>query len=119
MSADFRLWGYIFKCLQRQAQSEANDIQHLAFQLAFCYYVGFGTPIDEEEATCWLGKCHNALSLEVLQEEVNFIKEDSNSMRYKNLETQISPLQYLDYYQRSENLSDVQVVYGSYMSNAE
>jgi len=102
-----------------QAQSEANDIQHLAFQLAFCYYVGFGTPIDEEEANRWLGKCHNALSLEVLQKEVNFIKEDLNPMRYKNLETQISPLQYLDYYQRSENLSDVQVVYESCVSNAE
>lgn len=119
MSADFRLWGYIFEYLKLQAQSGANNIQHLAFQLALCYYVGFGTPIDEEEANLWLDKCHSTASLETLQKEVDFIKEDLNPMEYKNLETQIRPLEYLDYYQRSESLSDLHEVYESSMSNAE
>ncbi|KAI1742629.1 kinase-like domain-containing protein [Xylaria scruposa] len=119
ISSDFRLWGYIFKCLQIQAQSEANDAQYVAFQLAFCHYIGFGTPINEEETNRWLGKCHNAVSLESLQNEVSFVKEDLNPMKYKNLETQIRPLEYLDYYLRSEDLSNIQAVYESSMSNTE
>jgi hypothetical protein len=114
MRSDFRLWEYIFKALNELA---SRDLSNVAFQIALCHFTGFGTPVDNQEANRWLERCGR--SIEDLQKEVDLIRADLNPMIYRNLETEISPLFYLYYYQSSEKLADIEKIYDACALNAE
>jgi len=63
MPDDFRLWEYIFRCLQSHAlcHSDQDSRNNAAFQVAFCYELGFGC----SRSTClsleWLEKSNRTV----------------------------------------------------------
>ncbi|KAF2840209.1 kinase-like protein [Patellaria atrata CBS 101060] len=107
MRGDFRLWNYIFCLLKTKAESSSDKF--FAFQVAFCNRVGFGTPINGSKALEWLNR--SGRGVEDLEKEVELVKTDLNPMLYKNLETEVKPITWVEYYQLSEKLPEVQEVY--------
>lgn len=115
MRADYRLWGHIFKLAKAKAESSSEDSRPFAFQTAFCYAVGFGTNMDESEAKLWVQRSGRAW--QDLRSEIESLKEDLTPMIYKNLETEFSPISYVDYYEQTEQLADVLEVYDAAVHN--
>ncbi|RFU74987.1 serine threonine kinase [Trichoderma arundinaceum] len=109
MGADYRLWGHIFRLVKAKAASSAEDSTPFAFQTAFCYAVGFGTAMDESECESWLQR--SGRTWQDLRSEIESLKADLSPMVYKNLETDFSPISYVDYYEETEQLEDVLEVY--------
>jgi hypothetical protein len=109
MGADYRLWGHIFRLTKAKAESSSEDSRLFAFQTAFCYAAGFGTVLDESEAESWVRRSGRAWH--DLTSEIESLKTDLTPMIYKNLETEFSPISYVDYYEQTEQLSDVLEVY--------
>ncbi|KAM0259856.1 hypothetical protein ACHAQJ_003100 [Trichoderma viride] len=109
MGADYRLWGHIFRLTKAKAESSSEDWRLFAFQTAFCYAAGFGTAMDESEAESWVQR--SGRTRQDLRSEIESLKTDLTPMIYKNLETEFSPISYVDYYQQTEQLSDVLGVY--------
>lgn len=75
----------IFACFQnllREAQRNANPnfYEEVAFQLAFCYKLGFGIRRDEDECRKWLfeSKKHES----DLEQQLELIKSSSLGRRY-------------------------------------
>ncbi|KAL9033739.1 MAG: hypothetical protein Q9214_007368, partial [Letrouitia sp. 1 TL-2023] len=57
IQADYNVRKYIAYCIERYAKSITASHPHhenTAFQVAFCYYLGFGVPQDQQKAQQWL-----------------------------------------------------------------
>ncbi|KAM0482366.1 hypothetical protein ACHAPX_002883 [Trichoderma viride] len=115
MRADYRLWSHIFRLTKAKAESSTEDSRPFAFQTAFCYAVGFGTNMDESEARLWVQRSGRAWH--DLRAEIESCKADLTPLVYKNLETDFSPIRYVDYYEQTEQLSDVLEVYNAAVHN--
>ncbi|KAL6909112.1 kinase-like domain-containing protein [Trichoderma evansii] len=116
MGADYRLWGHIFRLIKAKAESSSEDSRPLAFQTAICYAVGFGTSMDESEARRWVQRSGRAWL--DLRSEIESLKTDLTPLIYKNLETDFSPISYVNYYEQTEQLADVLEVYDAAVQNA-
>jgi tetratricopeptide (TPR) repeat protein len=57
-TADYRVRGHVADCLKIQASSHPceNCKLNAAFQIGLCYNIGFGFPLDENQALLWLEK---------------------------------------------------------------
>ncbi|RFU33950.1 hypothetical protein B7463_g2364, partial [Scytalidium lignicola] len=76
LQADPRLPGYVVSELRKQAQSQpANkNASNAAFQLALCYFIGFGVRRDLKTAHAWL--VQSTRREEELQQEIIMISEE-------------------------------------------
>ncbi|KAL7792472.1 kinase-like domain-containing protein [Trichoderma ceciliae] len=115
MGADYRLWGHIFRLVKAKAESSSEDARLFAFQAAFCHAVGFGTAMDESETESWLQR--SGRSWQDLGNEIDSLKTDLTPMVYRNLETDFSPIRYVEYYEQTEQLTDVFGVYEAAAQN--
>src|SRR5436189_218614 len=60
MEADYRVRTHIRKCLEKSyARSQHPNI---AFQVAFCYQIGFGVKSDESQRDIWLERSNRLLN---------------------------------------------------------
>lgn len=65
--------------------------------------------MDESEARLWVQRSGRAWH--DLRSEIEACKADLMPLIYKNLETDFSPISYVDYYEQTEQLADVLEVY--------
>ena len=58
MTTDYRVRTQIRECLENNYFKNQNEpfAAHIAFQLAFCYQIGFGVKSDDNTCNMWLGK---------------------------------------------------------------
>ncbi|KAF5610581.1 serine threonine kinase [Fusarium tjaetaba] len=121
MHCDYRLWNYIFHLfedLYEECDLLSDDIRRsTTYQLAFCHYIGFGTPLDENKAQVLLEDC--GLPMQAVESDVEGIKTDLNPMRYNNLETEIVLAAYEAHYRKQGILGDAQAVYHAVSSNMD
>ena len=63
MEADYRVRTQIRECLENNYFKNQNEpfAAHIAFQLAFCYQIGFGVKSDDNTCNMWLGKSTHQL----------------------------------------------------------
>src|SRR5271170_3081090 len=86
-TADYRLRSYIAKCLKDKASDiESNpgyeaSSREAAFQLAFCYQVGFGVRKDDERSQAFLSQ--SLRQQEELNREINRVEEESESQSFQ------------------------------------
>src|SRR5271170_2689860 len=86
-TADYRLRSYIAKCLKDKASDiESNpgyeaSSREAAFQLAFCYQVGFGVRRDDERSQDFLSQ--SLRQREELNREINRVKEEFVSLSFQ------------------------------------
>ncbi|EHK41490.1 hypothetical protein TRIATDRAFT_84708 [Trichoderma atroviride IMI 206040] len=99
------------KLTKAKVESSSEDSCPFAFQTAFCYAVRFGTDMDESEARLWVQRSGRAWH--DLRSEIEACKADLTPLIYKNLETDFSPISYVDYYEQTKQLADVLEVYDS------
>ena len=73
-----RVRKYIGLCLEHHAKSHQSEgpWKNAAFQLAFCYKVGFGTPSNESQSQFW--RKHTCRSAQDLEHQVNIAKKTLN-----------------------------------------
>ena len=73
MDVDYRVRKHIFCCLKLQATSYRCKACHdsAAFQVAFCYKVGFGISSSEDQVRYWLG---DERTLEDLERELEIVR---------------------------------------------
>ncbi|KAF2809498.1 uncharacterized protein BDZ99DRAFT_571301 [Mytilinidion resinicola] len=79
----------VVSCFKNRAGNSIDDtIRNIsAFQLAFCYNVGFGVPSDPVESTSWLRRCDKGVQdLEDMLRMTN----DDESRRYGNVKVHAS-----------------------------
>ena len=59
MEADYRVRTQIRECLEINYFKNRDQpfAAHVAFQLAFCYHIGFGVKSNDNTCHMWLGKC--------------------------------------------------------------
>ena len=79
---------YIFKCLDDQAKGGLSEHHRLnaAFQIAFCFKTGFGTPSNDESVQIWLKRAQRCT--QDLDEAVKFVKGTMNRGFLRNGELQ-------------------------------
>ena len=70
LGADFRVRELIAECLELKASNSSCTPCTLAaaFELAFCYKIGFGFPLDDDKSQSWLkrsGRYPKELELEM------------------------------------------------------
>ena len=58
MTVDYRVRTQIRECLEINYFNNQNQpfATHIAFQLAFCYQIGFGVKSNDSTSNMWLGK---------------------------------------------------------------
>ena len=73
MDVDYRVRKHIFCCLKRQATSYHCKACYdsAAFQVAFCYKIGFGISSSEDQVRYWLG---DERTLEDLERELEIVR---------------------------------------------
>ncbi|UKZ70843.1 uncharacterized protein TrAtP1_011812 [Trichoderma atroviride] len=71
-------WATVFRCLEVRAQKHADSsVRALAaYQLAFCYSVGFGTAVDKSQSQFWIQKSHKTQA--DLDDAIEMISEDTS-----------------------------------------
>ncbi|KAF3206610.1 hypothetical protein TWF106_011199 [Orbilia oligospora] len=111
---DYRIWKHIFETLKRRTSDERvqqSDRLKAAYQLAFCYEMGFGTTPDAEQVTFYLTK--SGKSRGSLNHEIGLIREDKQAdmFMFKKLDGKIEFIQHVDHYLATEKLEDVQAAY--------
>lgn len=76
MDVDYRVRKYVFCCLKLQATSyHCKACQDsAAFQIAFCYKIGFGISSSEDQIRRWLGE---GRTLEDLEGELEIVRTAS------------------------------------------
>ncbi|KAF6225272.1 hypothetical protein HO133_010469 [Letharia lupina] len=84
MRAHPRVRSHIFECIHDQAQGGLFEKHRLnaAFQLAFCYKTGFGTPSNDELSQIWVKRAQRCA--QDLDEEVELAKGTMNRGNYRN-----------------------------------
>ncbi|KAF3901680.1 hypothetical protein ABW21_db0209465 [Orbilia brochopaga] len=70
----------IFKCLEQRANNhiDISVRRSSAYEIAFCYRIGFAVPLDEEQSNNWLEKANK--TQEDLNDALEMIMLDSNSL---------------------------------------
>src|SRR5207248_10663878 len=53
LGAEFRVRKLVAECLELKASNSSCTLA-AAFELAFCYKIGFGVPLDDDKSQCWL-----------------------------------------------------------------
>ena len=72
VKANFRVRQYIADCLEYQYYLHPERTSNLAFQLAFCYKLGFGRSHDENKCVEWLSRSNR--DRKDLDSEIGFVK---------------------------------------------
>ena len=76
----------VIKSLQKSyttaLATQQASAKNIAFQVAFCYHIGFGIPGDEKQCAIWLGRCQN--TLEDLENEMRTVNRDIIGFRPRN-----------------------------------
>ncbi|KAK6517054.1 hypothetical protein TWF506_006932 [Arthrobotrys conoides] len=113
---DYRIWKHIFETLKNRASDEhvsQKDRMMAAYQLAFCYEMGFGTIPDAERVTYYLAK--SGKSMGNLNHEIQIIREDKQAdlFMFKKLDGKIEFIKHVDHYLATEKLEDVQAAYST------
>ncbi|KAJ6260092.1 hypothetical protein Dda_4313 [Drechslerella dactyloides] len=106
VQSDYRIWATIFNALRNRMTSPVlEEREDAAFQLAFCYEIGFGTAPESARVTHYLEK--GGRTYENLLREINTIKEDRHPLVFKNLETKIDKMDHISHYLNTVELTDV------------
>jgi tetratricopeptide (TPR) repeat protein len=118
MSTNYRLWEHIFRCLVDEASCFSNESRgkNAAFQIAFCYKVGFGISADKSKATHWLKKGDKTII--DLENEIRMVKADKDPI-FKSLESEIDTMDYANEYRQFDRLDYVQQVYDAAATNMD
>lgn len=84
MRTHIRVRNYIFKCLGDQAQGDLSEHhrRNAAFQIAFCFKTGFGTPSNGDLVQIWLERAHRCV--QDLDEAVKFAKGTMKGGPFRN-----------------------------------
>ena len=87
MRLDYRLRKHVVSCLEEQTRSNIDPSNHIypsnaAFQLAFCYHIGFGVPMDRKLAEHWCRVA--AVPAERLDRELKEAKMTLNAGLWRN-----------------------------------
>ncbi|KAI3323109.1 hypothetical protein HD806DRAFT_497980 [Xylariaceae sp. AK1471] len=89
MFAQFRAagrptWNTVFKGLENRAFNSPDPAAQAsaAYQLAFCYRVGFGAPIEPKQSQFWLER--SSRPQEDLESAIEMIRDDTSSI-FKNI----------------------------------
>ncbi|KAL6690371.1 hypothetical protein J3F84DRAFT_389935 [Trichoderma pleuroticola] len=92
-------WATVFRSLEARAQHHIDSTARAvaAYQVAFCYLVGFGTPMDKRESQSWIQKSNRTQA--DLDDAVQMIREDT-SFIFKNITVS------LDYFDQVRPLND-------------
>jgi tetratricopeptide (TPR) repeat protein len=111
MIGDFRLWRSIFNGLETQAKLHPNRRcqSNAAFQLAFCYQIGFGCDRCGSQSLSWLdrsGRC-----AEDLDHEVKFIQANEGPW-HVGISRELGRPRLQDAYKASNVLIEAEKVYG-------
>ena len=63
MESDYRVRTQIRECLENNYFKNQNEpfATHIAFQLAFCYQIGFGVKSDDNKCHMWLETPNNSM----------------------------------------------------------
>ncbi|CAD6584165.1 MAG: hypothetical protein ASARMPRED_001621 [Alectoria sarmentosa] len=79
---------HIFKCIDDQAKGGISENNRLnaAFQIAFCFKTGFGTPSNDELSQIWLKRAQRCA--QDLDQEVKLAKGTMSRGTYRNGEFQ-------------------------------
>ena len=88
MRAHIRVRNYIFKCINDQANGGLSEHHRLnaAFQVAFCFKTGFGTPSNDDLVQVSLERAHRCA--QDLDKAVNLAKSTMNRRSFRNGELQ-------------------------------
>ncbi|KAK6333770.1 hypothetical protein TWF730_003953 [Orbilia blumenaviensis] len=114
VKGDYRAWKLIFDALKNRASSHdtgESDRMNAAYQLAFCYEMGFGTVTDQEKVDFYLSQ---ALKLKAtLNHEIQIIREDRQDdlLMFKRINERIAIIDHVNHYLETEKLGDIQAAY--------
>jgi hypothetical protein len=85
---DYRVRECIFKAYLKRVSGKAESpccnicFQRAAFEVSFCYEVGFGTARDENESNLWLDQSGQSASM--IKEQIELIKANEYDLSYGN-----------------------------------
>lgn len=115
---DFRVRTKIRENFETRAydtRSNPYDHQNDAFQLALCYTLGFGTPMDREKASSYLRA--SMQSQEMLDKEINRAKCCAGSVNYNSEKLQdlitervVRSSSFIDQYRQQRALAEAEIV---------
>ncbi|KAH8891997.1 kinase-like protein [Thozetella sp. PMI_491] len=94
------VWQTVFRCLQKRVShgSSFDEASRnlAAFQLAFCYRIGFAVEIDQTQSQYWLER--SGIAQQDLNDAVDMITDDMSSM-FKNIAPKV------DFFDKEKNPS--------------
>ncbi|KAK6356774.1 hypothetical protein TWF718_001116 [Orbilia javanica] len=111
---DYRVWKNIFDALKKRTTDprlQQADRGKAAYQLAFCYEMGFGVAPDAEQVTYYLTM--SGASRATMNHEIQIIREDKQTdmFMFKKLDGKIDSIRHIEHYLTTEKLEDVQAAY--------
>src|SRR6266487_3568312 len=127
--ADYRVRYKIRTCLEKRAcverESRCRDcFKKAAFQLAFCYRMGFGVKKNDEKSHSlleWSGKSHKDLEHEIClvkQEKLDSLFGEGTFRHLFTLGHDLM-VNFAEYYRESQKLDDVQQKYEQEIADIE
>jgi len=84
MQTDYRVRTQITDCLQKKYLEKQTEpfVAHIAFQVAFCYHIGFGVKSDGNKCRIWLMRSNKELDdLRIEIEAVRPTRRKSRGIR--------------------------------------
>ncbi|KAL9120619.1 MAG: hypothetical protein Q9187_002827 [Circinaria calcarea] len=115
---DYRVWTHIIRCLKKRAENSPKDAsaQNAAFQLAFCYSIGFGVRRDDQKVQLWLNQSQrNGDDLEVekraLDHTVTNTGINSAKIRSWNKNGYFTAPNHIPEYQKTRSLESISADY--------
>src|SRR5271156_936647 len=127
-TADYRLRSYIAKCLKDKASDiESNpgyeaSSREAAFQLAFCYHIGFGVRKDDKRSQAFLSQ--SLRQHEELNREINRVKEEIMGLPFQGSFRRLSQQGYIrmdfaGYYLEKKLLENIEAEYRREIADIE
>ena len=80
MFTDYRVWTHVLKSLERHVETSSNEnsTANAAFQIAFCYSIGFGARRDSSKRALWLRRSQKDMT--DLQQEKEILAQTFEGM---------------------------------------